>query len=190
MRKLAVALLVASLTLFVGCQARDAEPAYVEGVLSAEAFTEGSWEWSSAADCALCHQLEAETAAVSSCEVVQTEKACATCHSDESALKDAHALPFDAPSAMRLRDTEADSASCERCHDTGDLARATAESGALEDTAGNIANPHALPGNDDHDEIECLDCHKIHQPGLVTSAQEQCLNCHHQGIYECYTCHS
>lgn len=191
MRRHAVALLVIASMLAVGCQAKDAEPAYVDGVLSAEILTEASWEWSPDADCATCHALEAETAEMFSCEAIRSEEgACAACHSDVSALEGAHALPFDTPSATRLRSTEVDSSSCSECHVADELTQATARDGNLADAEGNQANPHALPANETHDEIECLDCHQIHQSDIVESAQTLCSSCHHAGFHACYTCHS
>ncbi len=190
MRRLAAALLAASLALSVGCQARGARCAYVDGIVSAEVLTEGSWKWSTDAECESCHQLEAESVASILCEALESGRTCATCHNDEPALSSAHALPFDSAAPTRLRSTEADSGSCGECHDAGDLALATAESEILTDTAGTSVNPHALPASENHNEIECLDCHQIHRPDLAASAQEECLDCHHQGIYECHTCHS
>jgi hypothetical protein len=53
-------------------------------------------------------------------------------------------------------------------------------------------NPHDRPSNEDHDAspLRCANCHKIHQaeaPG--ETALRVCSGCHHQGVFECGTCH-
>lgn len=72
------------------------------------------------------------------------------------------------------------------------LIEATADSTVLTDSNGTVVNPHDLPAVKDHDGIECATCHKIHdpEPDAPKVASKKCLTCHHDGVYECYTCHA
>ncbi len=190
MRRLAAVLLMAMLALCVGCQAEGGEVAYVDGVESVEILTEGAWEWSPDDDCALCHPSESETTATDLCEIRQSEGTCLSCHASESALRTVHELPFDSQSPTKLKDTAVDSGMCAECHGVGGPDPAEAAQVMLTDTEGTSIDPHNLPEAGDHNEIECLDCHKTHQPSVEDSAQALCESCHHQGVFECYTCHS
>ena len=190
MRRLAAVLFTALLALCAGCRAEGGEAAYVDGVKSVEVLTEGVWEWSADADCSLCHPNEAETAAAGTCEIGQSKGGCLSCHGSESALKSAHELPFDSQAPSRLKDTEVDGGMCAECHGEGGPDPAEVAQASLIDASGTSVNPHALPEAGDHGEIECLDCHKTHQPSVEDSAQALCASCHHQGIFECNTCHS
>lgn len=72
------------------------------------------------------------------------------------------------------------------------LVAATADSTALTDSSGTVVNPHDLPAVKDHDSITCTTCHDVHdpEPDAAKTASKKCLSCHHEGVYECYTCHS
>lgn len=151
--------------------------------------------WSPDSDCSMCHADEAKSlqdstfpAAVHEREAVE----CATCHGDESKLSAAHegALP-DSEMPTRLKSTAVAEQVCLDCHDdAAALAQATAGSTALVDSEGTAANPHALPDSEDHEGISCSDCHKMHSSDPVDkTAMNACLSCHHEGVFECYTCH-
>lgn len=37
----------------------------------------------------------------------------------------------------------------------------------------------------------CMSCHKMHSDKSVEKvAADKCTDCHHENVYECYTCHS
>lgn len=71
------------------------------------------------------------------------------------------------------------------------LAAATASSEVLTDAEGTVVNPHDVPVNKSHDALVCIDCHKLHdaEPDPAKTAGKKCVSCHHDNVYECYTCH-
>ncbi len=70
------------------------------------------------------------------------------------------------------------------------LAALTADSEALVDAEGTVVNPHALPEGAGHEAISCTDCHKVHtEADPVKTATAKCRSCHHEDVFECYTCH-
>ncbi len=72
------------------------------------------------------------------------------------------------------------------------LIAATADSVVLTDSEGTVVNPHDLPDSTNHNKIVCVDCHKIHdtEADLAKTASKKCTSCHHENVYECYTCHA
>lgn len=72
----------------------------------------------------------------------------------------------------------------------GALAALTADSEALVDAEGTVVNPHALPEGSSHEAITCTDCHKVHaEADPAKAALGKCRSCHHEDVFECYTCH-
>ena len=70
------------------------------------------------------------------------------------------------------------------------LVAATAHSTVLTDENGTTVNPHDLPAVEDHASVGCIDCHKGHTDDtLEASAMKACALCHHENVFECYTCH-
>lgn len=70
------------------------------------------------------------------------------------------------------------------------LIAATADSTVLTDENGTTVNPHDLPAVEDHASVNCIDCHKGHtDDALEVSAMKTCVLCHHENVFECYTCH-
>ncbi len=70
------------------------------------------------------------------------------------------------------------------------LIAATADSTVLTDEKGTTVNPHDLPAVEDHASINCIDCHKGHSSDTIeVSAMKACTLCHHENVFECYTCH-
>lgn len=177
-----------------GCAPHAADSAKAgdarESPIAAVDFT-----WSSDSDCSMCHTGELESlqdaafpAAVHEREAVD----CATCHSDESKLSAAHGGAFpDSKMPTRLKNTAVSEQICLDCHDDATaLAQATEGSTALVDSEGTAVNPHALSDSEDHEGVSCSDCHKMHSPDPVgETAMNACLSCHHEGVFECYTCH-
>ena len=61
---------------------------------------------------------------------------------------------------------------------------------ALTDDQGTTVNPHDLPQSASHDTLTCGSCHTMHdEKPLEETAAAACTQCHHQNVYECYTCH-
>ena len=119
---------------------------------------------------------------------------CATCHTDEAALKTAHANAtpeLAAKRATKLRKTTIDVDVCLSCHGLLEsLAEKIAGLTLLTDFEGTTVNPHDLPVNSDHETIDCSGCHKVHEvTPAEKAAPDLCLNCHHASVYACHTCH-
>lgn len=146
-------------------------------------------------DCALCHtdateqmQEEGYTGALHS------GLSCINCHDNEEELTEAHAENYSAKQASRvvaLVSTTVDEEICYTCHgDAESLAEATADSTVLTDSNGTTINPHDLPDIDNHVNITCGSCHKMHDDKTTEEgATNACLSCHHDNVYECGTCH-
>lgn len=66
----------------------------------------------------------------------------------------------------------------------------TADIDYLVDINGTTVNPHRLPINKSHATIGCATCHMMHDDTpLEETAVEACIRCHHDNVYECFTCH-
>lgn len=69
-------------------------------------------------------------------------------------------------------------------------ASATADVTYLTDANGTTVNPHDLPVNKSHDTITCATCHSMHDTDpLEETTVDACIKCHHDNVYECFTCH-
>jgi hypothetical protein len=69
-------------------------------------------------------------------------------------------------------------------------ATATADIDWLTDENGTTVNPHNLPVNKSHNTITCATCHDMHNDEtLEETAKNACIQCHHDNVYECFTCH-
>ena len=175
-----------------GCapQAPSAEPEPQENENSLEVAV----TWAPDIDCAPCHGAE-ETSMGSAdylASVHEAEgKTCTDCHSDEVALSSVHEGATTASKVPeRLVKTKVDDALCLECHNLDELAVATESSTVLVDSQGAVENPHSLPKSDNHDNIACSACHKMHSSVPVgTTAKNACLSCHHEDVFECGTCH-
>ena len=120
---------------------------------------------------------------------------CVSCHNDEQGLVAAHASRFDAEAAGRvvaLTKSQVDPETCYTCHGSmEELAAATADSAVLTDKQGKTVNPHDLPEGHFGANVTCGSCHKMHSATeTATSAQNSCIGCHHDSVYECGTCHA
>lgn len=123
---------------------------------------------------------------------------CIDCHDDTVDLKTAHSsvsLDDQPASVSELKLVKVSDGTCLECHVSwNDLASKTTSFTLLSDVNGTIVNPHAIltnyNGEGNHDGIGCANCHKMHSSErYVDSAQKKCQSCHHDGVYECYTCH-
>lgn len=160
---------------------------------AADAADTSAVAWSMDGDCTTCHATEAASTSDSSClAALHANNPCTTCHADASTLENVHkTATADGKMPTKLKKSQIAQDACLSCHDGADgLAKATANSTVLTDGQGNVANPHALPESESHATIACGDCHSMHSEDNVTEAAPQaCVNCHHENVYECGTCH-
>lgn len=145
-------------------------------------------------DCTLCHTKEMDNMQLEGFTGYNhKDLTCTMCHDNEAELSAAHEQ-YSARQATRvvaLVDTAVDEELCFSCHGDRDaLVAATADSTVLVDENGTQVNPHDLPAGEQHANISCGSCHKMHND-LTTrqTAQNTCLTCHHANVYECNTCH-
>ena len=156
-------------------------------------------EWTTNSDCASCHLSEAAsvTDGVSpySTHVAQEPQTaeCTYCHTDDGGqLSKAHEGYAEKVVPTKLRTTEVPEDICRAvCHVQEELIAATEDYSKLVDPYGTTVNPHNMPQTAEHDaEATCASCHKMHKDAdAYTTARTKCLSCHHQGVFECYTCH-
>ena len=157
--------------------------------------TEGAGApWSPSADCSPCHERAVASQEDTDCvAALHRNVPCATCHSDE-ALTEVHedATAEGAAKATRLKKTAINATACTGCHGEGaDLAALTAETEACTDKNGLVVNPHDLPTNVEHEDIDCASCHIMHDDRTAAEqAESLCTSCHHENVYECFTCHA
>lgn len=151
-------------------------------------------EWSVDGDCSACHTDQAESKTDSACLASKhADQTCTQCHTDTDSLAAVHAeaSPDDKkPSTLKATSVD-DEAVCQSCHDRDEIAAGSQASTVLTDENGTVVNPHSLPEGDQHTEIACTTCHKVHSStGVEKSAQRACTSCHHTNVYECNTCHA
>ena len=119
---------------------------------------------------------------------------CGSCHANTSALEKAHEKvdPSVEAEATRLKKTSVDIALCQSCHGSLEsLAAKTQSSTVCTDDNGTVVNPHALPENEEHSDIDCASCHIMHSRETATEQTKSlCNSCHHENVYECFTCHA
>ena len=195
-----VALLVA--VSLVGCgdtSGEDAEDESDDTTTAAESADDAdetadlTFIWTVDADCSLCHSTESDSMSDSTyLASVHSVLGCTDCHTDEEALAEAHAdvTLADTDGTSKLRSTTVDESTCLTCHDEATLAELTADCTVLTDSEGTTVNPHDLTSSTSHDTVTCTSCHTMHDDdSLETTAAKTCTKCHHQNVYECYTCH-
>ena len=161
--------------------------------------SQGSTEftWTVTTDCSICHAKEqasfANTALASS---NHGEVTCVECHDNTTKVKAAHAKVTlsDTQGATRLKSTEVGSAICLTCHSYEELAVLSVENSTLTDNHGTKVNTHELNTlynlQKQHNDVVCSSCHTLHATGNAKqSAEYTCISCHHDKVFECYTCH-
>lgn len=147
--------------------------------------------WETDVACTTCHANLAEPD--TSCLIAEHANiACAACHDDVATLEKLHeGAPVKEKEVKRLKKSNVGEELCLACHDREGLIEATAGLGLLTDDRGTTVNPHDLPNNEEHQGITCASCHYMHQNRLASElAKAKCNSCHHQGVYECFTCHA
>lgn len=151
--------------------------------------------WSPDSSCETCHIDQAESMTNSACLVsFHPDNKCTDCHAVDDTLTSVHegVVPGDKV-PKGLKETKVDESQCESCHSLEDIAAATEDLEVLTDANQTVVNPHAIPDVADHAEIQCSDCHAMHEEGGLeltdNNAKRLCGSCHHANVYECHTCH-
>ena len=149
--------------------------------------------WSADVECATCHDVEQGSYADAACEAsFHAEVACSGCHDDQDTLSQVHEGKTAADNmTKRLKKSQVSNDVCLSCHfgTREALVEATPEV-VLADKEGNSRNPHDADGIPEHEGIACGDCHAMHDgKPLADRALDECLGCHHEGVFECGTCH-
>ncbi|MEG0374585.1 MAG: cytochrome c3 family protein [Raoultibacter sp.] len=154
--------------------------------------------WSPEIDCLTCHETQAASIEDAGCPAsLHADSACLDCHADEESLATVHkAKAGSDPSKLKtLKSTTIDEKVCVDCHGSWEeLAAKTANVTVLTDSDGKTVNPHEVLTTSNtagqHDDITCVDCHKMHSDESIDiTAPRSCQTCHHMDVYECGTCH-
>ena len=150
--------------------------------------------WADETDCASCHEVPAKSLENETCAAslhTALGLGCTDCHADD-ALIDIHGkMKPNAKVPTKLKKSDLSVETCAACHSSEALVKATADSSALTDSEGTVVNPHDIPDVKEHKDISCQSCHKMHAESKPASmAPTLCQDCHHEDVYECYTCHS
>lgn len=150
--------------------------------------------WSETVECGACHTSEAESAdneaAIYSAHAALISD-CTTCHFDDILIKRHAKATTESKMPKMVKRSEVHDETCTTCHNTEKLAEATADLKTLVDSKDTVVNPHELPQVEDHADITCSSCHKMHSDETAPSekAQKLCTSCHHADVFECGTCH-
>ena len=150
--------------------------------------------WADETDCASCHEVPAKSLENETCAAslhTALGLGCTDCHADD-ALIDIHGkMKPNAKVPTKLKKSDLSVETCAACHSSEALVEATDDSSALTDSEGTVVNPHDIPDVKEHKDISCQSCHKMHAESKPASmAPTLCQDCHHEDVYECYTCHS
>jgi hypothetical protein len=153
-----------------------------------------SFELTTSTDCTVCHKTELASESNSSCYASQHASAgvaCVQCHAVTDNLKSEHVSATaiaQMPTKLSTQDAVAE-ATCLGCHGSYEaLAAKTTNVTVLTDETGTIVNPHAVPKSvSQHQGVTCTTCHSIHKAS--GNPKDYCLSCHHEDVFQCYTCH-
>lgn len=177
------------LTVFplVGCSPRVVSDGDIEQMDTALQVN-----WSPEMDCTFCHTVEAASYTQDMTASFHSEQDCVVCHDDGALLSEAHAeitMNDNLPARLSIA-AEISDELCESCHSLESRSQATMGSTILTDENGTIVNPHMLPDSHQDQKVSCTDCHVMHKINdIASSAQNTCVSCHHENVYQCGTCH-
>ncbi len=118
---------------------------------------------------------------------------CLSCHEIDTLRRLYLLFDLDAIEQANMEMASSNEA-CLVCHGSyEELAALTAGYREFIDLENNIANPHEFGGglNAEHKVALCSSCHTSvhHFSNALYSAYIYCWDCHHAGVFECYTCH-
>ena len=145
-------------------------------------------------DCGICHTKQQDTLSDQTipASVHATNGAsCITCHDDEANLIKVHdgVSAAGANDVKNLRVTKITEDLCLGCH--ANYKEMTVGTPPLVDAQGTEVDPHNYPATDGHKSITCSSCHTQHRAVTAhETAEKLCMSCHHEEVFECYTCHS
>lgn len=146
--------------------------------------------WSASMDCGTCHVTEADNMQNPEMRAAKhTDAACTDCHTADDDLAVAHGDLSVIPTSKTLSKTNSVTEDrCLACHGSWEsLVQLTEDSTALTDSNDLTVNPHALERSGNHQIFSCTSCHKAHSP--AENPKKPCLSCHHEDVFQCYTCH-
>ena len=117
---------------------------------------------------------------------------CLTCHqvTDGVVPADAWAAEEAGEKPAEAQEEEASQESSSELAIPAYSSTATADIDYLVDSKGTMVNPHDLPVNKSHATLSCASCHTMHDDTTIEeTAVKACIKCHHDNVYECFTCH-
>lgn len=187
-----------ALALFACAPSVSVDPADQNGETVGGDVPAAQVEWSIDSDCAACHTEEA--ASMEDATLLASGHAafdCVTCHA-EADIASSHqgvTAPPDEDQQLAIKKAGRTMGTidfCLQCHGTlEELAEKTTDVTLVKDSNGTVVNPHAIPENAAHEEDgvqQCYNCHRLHNTS--PSPTTNCNTCHHQGVFECGTCHA
>lgn len=146
--------------------------------------------WTTDMDCSLCHSVEHDSFSNDSLPAASHPEKCLSCHGDAEALTTVHtsAKSMARQPSARVKN-RIQNETCLGCHGSLEsLAELTEDCTVLSDDKGRTVNPHAVPQVEGHDDpINCTSCHGMHKE---KDPMSYCTGCHHEGGFECNTCHA
>ena len=150
--------------------------------------------WADETDCTSCHEVPAKSLDDETCAAslhTALGLGCTDCHADDARIGIHGKMKPNAKVPTKLKKSDLSVETCASCHPSEALVEATTDSSALTDSEGTVVNPHDIPDVKEHKDISCQSCHKMHAESKPASlAPTLCQDCHHEDVYECYTCHS
>ena len=193
--KSVIAPLSLAVCLVLAACAPSAEPSKGDGAGSEDAASDAiTVTWSPESDCGTCHVLESSSQASAPCAAFANgELGCMSCHDDEETLAKRHEGMENKTPATRLKKTDVGEGVCLGCHDGYEVLSTLTADVAIVDKAGTAVNPHeAANMTEGHAGVViCSECHSMHDgKTAIESANAFCTGCHHEGLFECGTCHS
>lgn len=194
-RKTACWILIAGMTIFMILLLATCAPKGQESDTAVKKNApDVTIDWSIDVDCSTCHTAEQASYSNQQSEAAQHEDVtCIHCHSDVVDLEKSHQGKTSADALPnRLKSTQVPDSLCLGCHyeNRAALITATDSTAIVSDSEGTSRNPHDTEGLVEHESLKCRDCHKMHSTEDINkTAMNQCTSCHHEGVFQCYTCH-
>jgi cytochrome c nitrite reductase small subunit len=148
--------------------------------------------WSPDVDCAACHSMAPYVESLQDTNLLayahaQERLSCTDCHTDEAALQQAHEEAVPGTPVETLRVSMRDCFACHVANQHTNYEEVIVRTTDYVIDGQNI-NPHAPhPSTAGVPQIECSECHKMHEDSPLIDG---CYGCHHTGTVEsCGACH-